>query len=125
MRFVVLAIAIACFAFAWLTSMADQGLDGGNTVTGTVVALEPGSGTSNGQQAEHPIVEYDVNGQTFQATSEIGFYGQFSIGDPLEVSYVPSQPNEAKVLHEGARLMSLPFFVSGCVCLGIAARKNL
>ena len=75
----------------------------GKTAVGTVVALEPGSGSSaSGRPAWFPIVAFETDEGTpvtFRHRTGSG-YGLYAKGDRVEVTYLPDDPEKALLAEE-------------------------
>lgn len=74
--------------------------DGWTRVTGEVV--DSTSRINDGSTTYSPIIKYDVDGRTYQATGTIGTSSRPAIGAQKEVAYNPAQPDQAKVVESGA-----------------------
>lgn len=70
----------------------------GETVTGTVIEMQESSSPDSGCCTYSPVIEYQVNGQTY--TIEGGIASdppQYSVGDQVAIVYDPANPQTAQI----------------------------
>ena len=61
-----------------------------------------------------PVVEFEVNGQTYRAVGNAG-NDQYTVGDEVEIFFNPEKPSE---IAQSFPLDNYNFFVAGCIICG-------
>ncbi len=103
--FIILVIMGAGFTIAGYAAYKSMQIDPSWPRTqGTVVGSS--SRISDGSELHTPIVEYTVNGQTYQVPGGSSSSARPTIGSAKEVGYNPANPDEAKAV-QGLGVMSL------------------
>ena len=70
----------------------------GETTTGRVVRLEESNSSEGGCCVYSPVVEFDVNGQTYSFESDnASDPPAYDVGEAVNVIYHPSDPNTAQI----------------------------
>jgi len=70
----------------------------GETTTGRVVRLEESNSSEGGCCVYSPVVEFDVNGQTYSFESDnASDPPAYDVGEEVNVIYHPSEPNTAQI----------------------------
>jgi hypothetical protein len=71
---------------------------GGETTTGTVVRLEESDSSEGGCCVYSPVIEFDVNGQTYSFEGDNASYpAAYDVGEEVSVLYLPSDPDTAQI----------------------------
>ena len=70
----------------------------GETTTGRVVRLEESSSSEGGCCVYSPVIEFDVNGQTYSFEGDNASYPPaYEVGEEVDVLYRPSNPDTAQI----------------------------
>ena len=70
----------------------------GETTTGTVVRMEESSSTEGGCCVYSPVIEFDVNGQTYSFEGDTASYPpEYEVGEVVDVRFDPLDPNTAQI----------------------------
>jgi hypothetical protein len=70
----------------------------GETTTGTVVRLEESDSSDGGCCVYSPVIEFDVNGQTYSFESDnASDPPAYEVGEEVNVIYHPSDPDTAQI----------------------------
>ncbi len=93
-----LFFAAFCLWGAYAASVSWKLQTAGEVTTGTVTRLEE-SKTSEGYCCEYaPVVEFDVNGQTYSFENDSASDSpDYEIGSQVQVRYDPADPNTAQI----------------------------
>ena len=94
--------------------------------------VDPNDNTVNNSPTYSPVVNYQVNEQTYRITSSVGTSSKPTIGSTIKVAYNPNKPSEAKVVESKATKMMFYLFyviglgliVYGCVMFALGLRRK-
>ncbi|QQS18043.1 DUF3592 domain-containing protein [Candidatus Saccharibacteria bacterium] len=88
-------------------------------VTGEVV--DSSSHRNDGSTTYSPIVQYEVNGQSYRVASSISSSSYPRIGEKREIAYNPVRPDQSKVVQSASTQWIIYLFpMVGVACLAIA-----
>jgi Protein of unknown function (DUF3592) len=70
----------------------------GDTATGTVVRLEESDSSEGGCCVYSPMIEFDMNGQTYSFEGDTASYPPaYDVGEEVSVLYDPTNPGTAQI----------------------------
>ena len=87
-------------------------------VTGKVISSS--SSVSNGSTMYTPVVQYTVNGQSYQVASSVSSSSYPAIGSTKQVAYDPSHPDHAKVVSSAGKIFAYVFIAIGVLAIVFA-----
>ena len=111
-----------CLWGAYATYISWQLEQNGETTTGTVVRLEESNSSEGGCCVYSPVIEFDMNGQTFSFEGDNASYPPaYEVGENVSVLYDPSDPDTAQINKWSERwlfpLIIIPAMIFGALIL--------
>ena len=95
-------------------------------VTGRVISSS--TSINNGSTMYSPVVQYTVNGRSYEVTGSVSSSSYPAIGSTKQVAYNPSHPDDAKVVTSAGKVFSYVFMAVGILIIvyaPIAFTKSL